>query len=121
MLHWLLAQFIAVYYRLVGRKEAVAVPPVEAAADLEAVHLPDVEPVAAAAAAPVEWSERELVLDVEGLTKSFGGLVAVNDVSFHVRKGAIHAIIGPNGAGKTTLFNLITGLTKPDRARSARR
>ena len=112
LLHWLLAQFIAVYYRVVGRKEAVAVPPVEAAADLEAVHLPDVEPVAAAA--PVEWSERELVLDVEGLTKSFGGLVAVNDVSFHVRKGAIHAIIGPNGAGKTTLFNLITGLIKPD-------
>ena len=112
LLHWLIAQAIAVYRRVVGRKEAVAVPPVEAAADLEAVHLPDVEPVAAAA--PVEWSERELVLDVKGLTKSFGGLVAVNDVSFHVRKGAIHAIIGPNGAGKTTLFNLITGLMKPD-------
>ncbi len=55
-----------------------------------------------------------VVLDVKGLTKGFGGLVAVNDVSFHVRKGAIHAIIGPNGAGKTTLFNLITGLIKPD-------
>jgi ABC-type branched-subunit amino acid transport system ATPase component len=54
------------------------------------------------------------VLDVKSLTKSFGGLVAVHDASFHVREGAIHAIIGPNGAGKTTLFNLITGLLKPD-------
>jgi ABC-type branched-subunit amino acid transport system ATPase component/ABC-type branched-subunit amino acid transport system permease subunit len=113
LLHWLIAQAIAVYRRVAGRPEAVAVPAVEVAAEQEAVHLPDVEPVAAAAA-PIEWDERELVLDVKGLTKSFGGLVAVNDVNFHVRKGAIHAIIGPNGAGKTTVFNLITGLLKPD-------
>jgi ABC-type branched-subunit amino acid transport system ATPase component len=64
--------------------------------------------------AKVEWGERPIVLDVRNLTKSFGGLVAVSDVNFHVRKGAIHAIIGPNGAGKTTLFNLVTGLLKPD-------
>jgi branched-chain amino acid transport system ATP-binding protein len=77
------------------------------------VHLPSVEPVGDGHK-EIEWASRPLVLDVKNLTKSFGGLVAVNDVNFHVRQGAIHAIIGPNGAGKTTLFNLITGLIKPD-------
>jgi ABC-type branched-subunit amino acid transport system ATPase component/branched-subunit amino acid ABC-type transport system permease component len=115
LLHWLIAQAIAVWRRITGKQAATVTPAVETAAAQEAVHLPDVAPAAAAAAAaPVAWSERELVLDVRNLTKSFGGLVAVHDVSFHVRRGAIHAIIGPNGAGKTTLFNLITGLLKPD-------
>jgi ABC-type branched-subunit amino acid transport system ATPase component/ABC-type branched-subunit amino acid transport system permease subunit len=112
LLHWLIAQMIAVWHRITG-KPAVAAAAVTAPTVQEAVHLPDVEPVGDRAA-PVAWEQRELVLDVRNLTKSFGGLVAVNDVSFHVRKGAIHAIIGPNGAGKTTLFNLITGLLKPD-------
>jgi branched-chain amino acid transport system ATP-binding protein len=49
------------------------------------------------------------LLDVSRLHKKFGGLHAVNDVSFGVKKGMIKAVIGPNGAGKTTLFNLITG------------
>ncbi|MBP5989496.1 MAG: branched-chain amino acid ABC transporter ATP-binding protein/permease [Piscinibacter sp.] len=52
----------------------------------------------------------EVVLDVQGVSKQFGGLVAVNDVGFQVRAGQILGLIGPNGAGKSTTFNLITGV-----------
>jgi branched-chain amino acid transport system ATP-binding protein len=55
------------------------------------------------------------MLRVDGLTKRFGGLVAVNDVSFVVPGGQVMSIVGPNGAGKTTLFNLITGVLPLDR------
>jgi len=54
------------------------------------------------------------ILKVEKLTKSFGGIVAVDDVSFNVNKGEIFGIIGPNGSGKTTTINLISGFLKPD-------
>jgi branched-chain amino acid transport system ATP-binding protein len=54
------------------------------------------------------------LLEVRGLSKRFGGLVAVKDVSFTVEEGAIKAVIGPNGAGKTTLFNLVAGALAPD-------
>ncbi len=50
-----------------------------------------------------------MILKVSGLTKYFGGLAAVKNVDFHIRKGEILGLIGPNGAGKTTVFNLITG------------
>jgi branched-chain amino acid transport system ATP-binding protein len=53
------------------------------------------------------------VLDVQHLTMRFGGLVAVNDLSFRAGRGDITALIGPNGAGKTTVFNCITGFYKP--------
>lgn len=55
------------------------------------------------------------LLNLSGVTKTFGGLVAVNDVSFSVEQGSVMGIIGPNGAGKTTVFNLITGNYTPDR------
>jgi branched-chain amino acid transport system ATP-binding protein len=53
------------------------------------------------------------VLETIGLERRFGGIIAANDVSLKVEKGARHALIGPNGAGKTTLINLLTGVTRP--------
>ena len=55
----------------------------------------------------------QTVLKIEHLSMRFGGLVAVNDLSFEARRGEITALIGPNGAGKTTVFNCITGFYKP--------
>ena len=55
----------------------------------------------------------ECVLEAKQVTRTFGGLVAVNQVSFRVQQGEIFGLIGPNGAGKTTLFNLLTGLIQP--------
>ncbi|MBC7247171.1 MAG: ABC transporter ATP-binding protein [Actinobacteria bacterium] len=57
------------------------------------------------------------ILRVEGLTKRFGGLVAVNKVDFEVPEGSILGIIGPNGAGKSTIFNLVGGTFPPDEGR----
>ena len=54
------------------------------------------------------------MLQINNVTKQFGGIKAVDDLSFRVKKGNIHSIIGPNGAGKTTLVNMITGVYKVD-------
>src|SRR5579885_2324922 len=59
----------------------------------------------------------DTLLRVEHLTMRFGGLVAVDDLSFEVARGTITALIGPNGAGKTTVFNCITGFYKPSEGR----
>jgi branched-chain amino acid transport system ATP-binding protein len=63
----------------------------------------------------------DIMLRVEHLTMRFGGLVAVDDLSFSAREGDITALIGPNGAGKTTVFNCITGFYRPSEGRLALR
>ena len=62
---------------------------------------------------PAELPKGAAVLTAAGITKQFGGLTAVNDVSFTLPERSIVSIIGPNGAGKTTFFNILTGLYKP--------
>jgi ABC-2 type transport system ATP-binding protein len=57
------------------------------------------------------------VLEVDGLSKSFGARVALRDVSLDVRRGELLAVLGPNGAGKTTLLSILAGITRPDSGR----
>jgi branched-chain amino acid transport system permease protein len=85
-------------------------------------HLPRPSPVAPVEAAPLASRAKpasggQPVLRIEGATKRFGTLAAVNGVSFEVRRGEVLGLIGPNGAGKTTLLNLITGTAKPNAGR----
>ena len=60
-------------------------------------------------------SERDVILQVDGVFKHFGGLAAVAGASFDVERGSITALIGPNGAGKTTLFHVVSGFYRPER------
>lgn len=66
----------------------------------------------------MEKGEGMKLLETVGLTMSFGGLVALDDVNFSVGKGELRGIIGPNGAGKTTFFNVITGYLKPTKGKT---
>ncbi|MBX6765555.1 MAG: branched-chain amino acid ABC transporter ATP-binding protein/permease [Actinomadura rubrobrunea] len=84
--------------RLFARRRPAAVP------------VPSEEPEPRRAARPERGAP---LLEVRGLTKRFGGVVAVDDVSLDVRAGEIVALIGPNGAGKTTCFNMISGVLEP--------
>ena len=63
--------------------------------------------------------QAEILLDVRNVTKTFGNLVAVSNVSLSVSPGELHSVIGPNGAGKTTFFNLISGMFAPDKGEIA--
>jgi branched-chain amino acid transport system permease protein len=63
---------------------------------------------------PQEEKETSKIIEVQNLSKHFGGLKAISHVSFSVQRGEILGIIGPNGAGKTTLFNMLSGVYKPD-------
>src|SRR5687767_710962 len=63
------------------------------------------------------WAGADAMLRIEGLSKSFGGFVAVRDVNLSVERGRTACVIGPNGAGKSTLFNLITGHLQPTQGR----
>ncbi|MCX7988328.1 MAG: ABC transporter ATP-binding protein [Thermodesulfovibrio sp.] len=55
-----------------------------------------------------------MILDIKNVSKNFGGIKALKNINFSVKKGSIHALIGPNGAGKTTLMNIISGIEKMD-------
>ena len=115
MVEWLLATGAV----LVRRARGTTVQPQESAAaeGYEVVHLPaSPPPIARAAEATLGLADRSgpSVLSIRSIGKSFGGLVALEDVSLDVRQGSIHGVIGPNGAGKTTFFNVITGLVAPD-------
>jgi branched-chain amino acid transport system permease protein len=61
------------------------------------------------------WEDAEVLVQVRGLSKRFGGIIAADDLAMTLRRGTITALVGPNGAGKTTVFNLLTGFIKPDR------
>ena len=63
------------------------------------------------------WKSETALLQTHKLSKSFGGLAAVQDVDFHIEPGEIVSVIGPNGAGKSTFFNVVTGLYKPTSGR----
>jgi branched-chain amino acid transport system permease protein len=85
--------------------------PVEPIARIAGLRAVDVSTVPVVPSAPPAAGT---IMRVEGLTKRFGGVAAVSDVSFEVKAGQLKAVIGPNGAGKTTLFNLLTGVLEAD-------
>ena len=107
---------------LAGRRESAAI----AFDDADPAAAPEASPPPRVESIPVWLRERlttgrpvahDPLLDVQGLTRHFGGVVALNRVDLVVPRGAIIGLIGPNGAGKTTFFNAVTGLVRPDDGR----
>jgi ABC-type branched-subunit amino acid transport system ATPase component/ABC-type branched-subunit amino acid transport system permease subunit len=107
---------------LAGRRESAAIVP----DDADSTTTPEASPPPRVESIPVWLRERLTtgtpaahtpLLDVQGLTRHFGGVVALNRVDLVVPRGAIIGLIGPNGAGKTTFFNAVTGLVRPDDGR----
>ena len=103
-----------VFWTLRDRLKRGARVPAAAPPELPAPAAPLAPADAHFAGRPQRASSGEVLLSVKGLSKSFGGLKAVQDVSFDVHQGMILGIIGPNGAGKTTLFNLLNGFQPPN-------
>jgi branched-chain amino acid transport system permease protein len=99
--------------RMMKRRAGVMAMPVTETATLPDHVIPFVASPAKTAPRP-ERPPGEVLLSVKNLSKSFGGLKAVQDVSFDIHEGMILGIIGPNGAGKTTLFNLLNGFSLPN-------
>jgi branched-chain amino acid transport system ATP-binding protein len=92
---------------------------IDALAEPEPIEVDAAEAILASAAAPVVETADTPILAAHNVTKRFGGLVAVNDVSFEIPEGSIVSLIGPNGAGKTTFFNIIAGIYDPTAGRIA--
>ncbi|HEX2911974.1 MAG TPA: branched-chain amino acid ABC transporter ATP-binding protein/permease [Chloroflexia bacterium] len=90
----------------IKREEAQAVMP-------EGPLPPELHPVSSAADGASVPAGKEALLELHDVKQSFGGLTAVDDVSFAIQKGGVYGLIGPNGAGKTTIINIISGLYKP--------
>ncbi len=89
-------------------------PQAAAASSVPDPQLADVVPLIPTRTRPIRsQTDEDVVLEVKNLSRSFGGLKAVQDVSFKLRRNEILGIIGPNGAGKTTLFNLMNGFLRP--------
>jgi ABC-type branched-subunit amino acid transport system ATPase component/ABC-type branched-subunit amino acid transport system permease subunit len=109
------ALFTSLRSRFRHEPDAAAIE--SAGESMERADLAKVVRIEAIQADQTDVQRGEPLLVVEGLSRSFGGLRAVQDVNLVVHVGDRHAIIGPNGAGKSTLFNLITGRLKPDAGR----
>jgi ABC-type branched-subunit amino acid transport system ATPase component/ABC-type branched-subunit amino acid transport system permease subunit len=102
-----------VFWTLRDRLKPAARAPAAMPAEVTATAVPHTPNAFAHTCRSRRMPSREVLLSVKGLSKSFGGLKAVQNVNFDVHRGTILGIIGPNGAGKTTLFNLLNGFLPP--------